>query len=265
MGRSRTRRLRPKAPLFPFTSHTLKPLTMNEQTDGQIDSDKSSDKEDTVQDLLGVQQKKPTDETPETDSSNASDGEALNPTDNPSNPTDNTVIDSAADIATSSEESVKEPATTTMNNHDSMCFLKIISSIRSGQKLKQSSSNPNQPISIDKNQWSSSISRWWNGDSRTTSVQVLRKRFNNVFDNIDAAYKAHTNPSSTDKNVFKRSPKDILKDYSRELTGAEKGLRHLCETYKSDIPISSELQVMLESILIRKQTIDNMFTIKKTD
>ena len=237
---------------------------MNEQTDGLIDSDKSSDKEDNVQDLLQVQQNKTANETPETDSNDTNNGEATNPTDNSSNTTDNTVIDGAANISTSSEESVTGPIVTTMNNHDSMCFLKIISSIRSGQKLKQSSSNPNQPISIDKNQWSSSISRWWNGDSRTTSVQVLRQRFNNVFDNIDAAYKAHTNPSPSDKSVFKRSPKDILKDYSRELTGAEKGLRHLCETYKSDIPISSELQVMLESILLRKQTIDNMFTIKKT-
>ena len=227
----------------------------------QPDSDKSSDKEDNVQDLLSVQQN--TNETPESESSNTSDGEASNTTNNASNTTDNTIVNSSVDIATSSEEGVKLPEK--MNNHDSMCFLKIISSIRSGQKLKQSSSNPNQPISIDKNQWSSSISRWWNGDSRTTSVQVLRSRFNNVFENIDAAYKAHTNPSPANKNVFKRSPKDILKDYSRELTGAEKGLRHLCETYKSDIPISSELQVMLESILIRKQTIDNMFTIKKND
>jgi len=32
-----------------------------------------------------------------------------------------------------------------------------------------------------------------------------------------------------------------LLDYARELSGAEKGLRHLCHTYKKDIPIASEL------------------------
>ena len=148
-----------------------------------------------------------------------------------------------------------------MNHHDSMCFLKIIGNIQNGQKLKHSSTNPNQPISIDQNQWNSSFSRWWNGDSRTESVKVLRSQFKQVFNNIDEAYEQHKKNLSI-RNAFHRSPKDILLDYARELTGAEKGLRHLCHTYKHDIPISSELQVMLESVSIRKQTIDNMFTIR---
>lgn len=156
------------------------------------------------------------------------------------------------------------PAPSKMDHDDSMCFLKIIGNIQNGQKLRHSSNNPNQPISIDPNQWSSSISRWWNGDSRTESVKVLRSRFQQVFKNIDEAYEQHKQ-FNTLKHAFHRSPKDILLDYARELQGAEKGLRHLCHTYKHDIPITSELQVMLESVTIRKQTIDGMFTISNLD
>jgi hypothetical protein len=94
-------------------------------------------------------------------------------------------------------------------------------------------------------------------------VKLLREKFDAVFQNIDETYSLHMNKSySTNQQAFNRSPKDILMDYARELAVAEKGLRHLCHTYKHDVPIASELQVMLESVTIRKQTIDNMFTIR---
>lgn len=165
----------------------------------------------------------------------ASGGGASVPTSTPPAP-------AQAPAASTSDDSTDVPPNNTpMNHHDSMCFLKIIGSIQSGQKLRHSSNNPNQPISIDPNQWSSSVTRWWNGDSRTMSIKVLRGRFDNVFKNIDESYELHKNPSKKPTNAFHRSPKDILLDYARELSGAEKGLRHLCHTYKSDIPIASEL------------------------
>lgn len=256
MGRSRTRKLRPRAPLFPFATASGSSNTMKSPPLGPIggvvhsndthdsdnsDSFKSSDTEDSqksndaVDLLVGTTKKEDT--TVPTDTTNT-----------------NTLVTESNDTEDLSK----------MTHHDSMCFLKIIGSIQSGQKLSHTSNNPNQPFSIDPNKWSSSISRWWNGDSRTVTVKTLRRRFDAVFTNIDQSYQQHTNKSLTKKDAFNRSPKDILMDYARELSGAEKGLRHLCHTYKSDVPIASELQVMLESVTIRKQTIDNMFTIKDT-
>lgn len=266
MGRSRTRKLRPRAPLFPFAG-------VQTPNFGPLAPAKAPSTKDEL--------------NPANDSDSNSNGEAAPPlqskkTDLPVSPRSSSGEENLLEQVSKSEEkpvSADEPepvtekpkvtqntvvpATTTppMNHHDSMCFLKIIGSIQSGQKLRHSSNNPNQPISIDPNQWSSSVTRWWNGDSRTMSIKVLRGRFDNVFKNIDEAYDLHKNPTKEMTNAFHRSPKDILLDYARELSGAEKGLRHLCHTYKSDIPIASELQVMLESVSIRKQTIDSMFTI----
>jgi hypothetical protein len=180
----------------------------------------------------------------------------------PASPDSKPPVPASAPAPASTETSSEDSVNVAMNHHDSLCFLKIIGSIKSGQKLSQTSTNPNQPISIDTNKWSSSISRWWNGDSRSITVKILRGRFDSVFNNIDEAYKQHTEKTFNTGDAFNRSPKDILLNYARELSGAETGLRHLCHTYKHDIPISSELQVMLESVSIRKQTIDNMFTIK---
>ena len=247
--------MRPRAPLFPFATGTMPaptPETDCMKNSGEVDGSDSdgahstNDKGDSKP-LPASLQGRPIDAPPSMPVGGAATGGGAAPD---------------ADTNTLLESLPVEPKA--MTHHDSMCFLKIIGSIKNGQKLRHSSNNPNQPISIDPNQWSSSISRWWNGDSRSQSVQVLRDRFNQVFKNIDEAYEEHNKISSGAKNAFHRSPKDILLDYARELTGAEKGLHHLCHTYKSDIPIASELQVMLESVSIRKQTIDGMFTIKNT-
>ena len=257
MGRSRTRKMRPRAPLFPFATGTMPAPAPEPEDDetkkceaGEVVGSDSDDVKDTTDKQLpsspeGRPMIPPSVDAPLSLSSGAASG-------------------GGADLDTNTLLQAIPVEPKAMTHHDSMCFLKIIGSIKNGQKLRHSSNNPNQPISIDPNQWSSSISRWWNGDSRTQSVQVLRNRFNQVFKNIDEAYEEHNKSSGSSKNAFHRSPKDILLDYARELTGAEKGLHHLCHTYKNDIPIASELQVMLESVSIRKQTIDGMFTIKNT-
>lgn len=222
MGRSRTRKLRPRVPLFPFASNT--PVAT------------SSSVED-AEDMFSTSETNPKEEPSSPD---------LPPVNLPGSPPQETTQETAQ-----------------FSHHDAVCFLKIIGSIQSGQKLSHSSSNPNQPFSIDPNMWSSSVSRWWNGDSRSITIKLLREKFENVFHNIDETYSLHINkPSNSCQQAFNRSPKDILLDYARELAVAEKGLRHLCHTYKRDVPIASELQVMLESVSIRKQTIDNMFTIR---
>ena len=260
MGRSRTRKLRPRAPLFPFATASGSSNTMNLN-----DSMKSPP----LGPIGGVVHPNDIHDSDNSDSFKS---------DTEGSQKNNETVDLLA--GTSKEEETVTTTTSTntlvteqnddvedfskMTHHDSMCFLKIIGSIQSGQKLSHTSNNPNQPFSIDPNKWSSSISRWWNGDSRTVTVKTLRRRFDAVFTNIDESYQQHTNKRITKKDAFNRSPKDILMDYARELSGAEKGLRHLCHTYKSDVPIASELQVMLESVTIRKQTIDNMFTIKDT-
>ena len=256
--------MRPRAPLFPFATGTMPapaPETDYTKNPGEVEGSDSDDAKSTTD----KGDSKPLPASPEGRPTAAP---TLSPPPMPVAPAGAATGGGAAadtDTNTLLESLPVEPKA--MNHHDSMCFLKIIGSIRNGQKLRHSSTNPNQPISIDPNQWSSSISRWWNGDSRTQSVQVLRDRFNQVFKNIDEAYEEHNKTASGlggVKNAFHRSPKDVLLDYARELTGAEKGLHHLCHTYKSDIPIASELQVMLESVTIRKQTIDGMFTIKNT-
>lgn len=230
MGRSRTRKLRPRAPVFPFATTT---------TDTS-----SPEEEDTTNLNISIPSSPPV--------------SSLKLSTSPSHEKEDS--QAPEDSQTHKET---EGIPTALTHHDSVCFLKIIGSIQSGQKLSHSSSNPNQPFSIDPNQWSSSISRWWNGDSRSITVKLLRDKFDAVFRNIDETYSLHMNrTASTAQQAFNRSPKDILLDYARELAVAEKGLRHLCHTYKRDVPIASELQVMLESVSIRKQTIDNMFTIK---
>ena len=246
MVRSRTRKLRPKAPVFPFAKSILNSNSTTENQNQDQDKDKDADNqnnEDCPLPLSPIENKKET----TTDTQNKLLDES----------------DSNKSLTNELQKKNNNSKNTTLNHHDSICFLKIIGSIQSGQKLSQSSNNPSQPFSIDPNQWSSSFSRWWNGDSRSLTVKILRERFDSVFKNIDEAYQKHINRDPFLKDdAFNRSPKDILLDYARELSGAEKGLRHLSHTYKRDIPITSELQVMLESVQIRKQTIDNMFTIK---
>lgn len=274
MVRSRTRKLRPKVPVFPFASgisNTLMAAAVASTPGDVDDEDNYSEDEKETKGTLPDSPTVQSDNASPSSSSGAADvtvsgASAAPPSVPQAAPGAVPEVPQAASGAAPSDGGVPPVAVTKkekMNHHDSICFLKIIGSIQSGQKLSHMSNNPNQPFSIDPNQWSSSFSRWWNGDSRSMTVKILRDRFNQVFKNIDEAYNKHTQKGGrTKSDAFNRSPKDILLDYARELSGAEKGLRHLSHTYKKDIPITSELQVMLESVQIRKQTIDNMFTIK---
>lgn len=157
--------------------------------------------------------------------------------------------------------------------------LKIISNLKPNDKLTVR----DEILDIDKPRYYQGVNRWWNDDSRTTTLAELEKIINKAFGIIDEIYKnevhstSQTYGSSTDEEnyyerpavpsssvYFKNENSHQLQTFSLELKNSIKGLQNLQMTYKSDITVCSKIDVIIEKINIRIKKIDSLLTIKQS-
>jgi hypothetical protein len=110
MVRSRTRKLRPRAPVFPFAS-TLSNETKKENT---------TEEEELPMSL------------PKTPEHRSFDEEDTNTIKNIINTLSNSTTTETAPVETAPAETAPKQKVESMNHHDSMCFLKIIGNIQNG-------------------------------------------------------------------------------------------------------------------------------------
>ena len=114
--------------------------------------------------------------------------------------------------------------------------LKIISNLKPTDKL----TNEEDILIIDPSQYGQGIKRWWNADSRISSVGFIEKLINSSFKIIDAIYSSEiqeTTGTSVENNYyykrtlpqqyFETENSQLLQNFSTELTNAIKGLQNL--------------------------------------
>jgi len=161
-----------------------------------------------------------------------------------------------------------------LNIENVITNLKIISNLKPNDKLTIKKSL----LSIDTPYYSQGMYRWWNQDSRTSTMVELEKIINDTFTIIDNIYSAELHEKTGGKNIestyyknslpqtyFQNENSQQLQTFSSELTNTIKGLQNLKLTYRKDISICSKIDVMIEKINIRIKKINQLLTIKSSE
>jgi len=164
-----------------------------------------------------------------------------------------------------------EEVENTNNNEIILTNLKIISNLKPNDKL---TSNDGILV-IDTPCYTQGVYRWWNQDSRTSTMTELEGLVNKAFEIIDHIYSSEIKEAtggdiennyyykhSQPDHYFKNENSQQLQTFSSELQNTVKGLQNLKITYKDDISICSKIDVMIEKIDIRIKKINQLLTIK---
>lgn len=131
--------------------------------------------------------------------------------------------------------------------------LKIISKIKKGEKMITN----NMIMEID-NRYLQWFRRWWEQNSRISTVDFFNKILERAFQIIDETY-----DNKDQKNYyFNEENSRILQKFSLELTNARQGLNNLKETYTDDETTKSQLDIMDEKINQRIEKIQKILTIQ---
>jgi len=141
----------------------------------------------------------------------------------------------------------------TVDNRINQVFinLKIIANIKEYDKLI---SIDNQ-IEIDHASYMQFVRRWWNGRNRKDTILFLKDFiFNDTFKIIDETLENEIR-DKREQNFFRESNHNILQKFLLELRNAISGLQNLKITYNSDIPIKSQLDIIIEEMEFRIEKI----------
>ena len=138
--------------------------------------------------------------------------------------------------------------------------LKIISALNKDDKLSISEDNN---ISIENNDFTQCIRRWWNSQTRTQSLDQIESVINEAFNITDIIFEQNKSEEIDNKSNFKEENSSILQRYLIELTSVNKGLDNLKITYKDDVTITSRVDILKQRIDIRTTKLNNILVIKK--
>ena len=142
--------------------------------------------------------------------------------------------------------------------------LKIISSLNKDDKLAINTEN--KDMSIESNDFTQSIRRWWNSQSRTQSIDQIESVINESFQITDTIFEEENNSDveiCDIKDNFKEEKSSILHRFLIDLTGVKRGLDNLKLTYNDDVKIISRINVLQERIGIRITKLNSVLVIKK--
>lgn len=134
--------------------------------------------------------------------------------------------------------------------------LKIISQIKKGEKIISS----NNILEID-TRYFQFARRWWEVNSRISTLELFNKIVERSFNLIDETY----NNKSKENYYFSEENSRTLQKFSIELTNVCNGLNNLKETYSDDVTTTSQLDVMLDKIGQRIEKIQKIFVISDTN
>lgn len=152
-----------------------------------------------------------------------------------------------------------------INNNDIdniLLNLKIISQIKENEKITL----VNNTIEID-NRFFQSVYRWFAGDNRTITLNKIKEVIENSYNIIDCIIlneSANNNQHKNicNNNILSKNNSQLLNDFSLNLSNTIKGLENLKTTYKYDITINSELEIIIDNIKDRIAKIHNILKIK---
>ena len=121
---------------------------------------------------------------------------------------------------------------------------------------------------IDRWDYTQPFRRWYNADSRQSTIENLNNFINSVFSFIEEIYLRENisinDNESTKKgkrrhhNVFSEESNQTLLSISHNLQNATSGIRNLIVTYENDTLVSKKLQHFISNIEARVQRINNL-------
>lgn len=135
--------------------------------------------------------------------------------------------------------------------------LKIISKIEENDKLITTDTL----IKIDKPTVFQGVHRWMSSESRTNTLESLNQIYENSFDITDILL---TKEKEIDENKkeLEDSNSQIFQKFIIEFTNSLVGIDNLKKTYKNDILILSQLDMISNKINSRLEKMNDIFKIK---
>ena len=140
---------------------------------------------------------------------------------------------------------------------DTLLNLKIISNIKENDKLNSLGKivKINQPYMLQ------GLERWYNKESRNSTVEKLDSIVNNSFELTEIILAREKDENEDDKSL-KENNNQIFQNLLYEMTNSLLGLENLKKTYKDDITISSKLDIIIKKMFNRIEKMNKLFSIK---
>lgn len=140
--------------------------------------------------------------------------------------------------------------------------LKIIAALNKDDKLAINESDSG--ISIETNDFTRAIRRWWNSQSRCQALDQIENVINESFTLTDEIFEMENNDNYNESNEsFCEENSSILHRFLLEFKGVMRGLDNLKLTYNDDVSIISRINILQERISIRTTKLNNILVIKK--
>lgn len=142
-----------------------------------------------------------------------------------------------------------------------ICRLKTISKLEPEQKLEINSS---ANLQIADNTYYNALRRTWYGDSRTITLEYIEKLLQDIEKYYQSLLNSPDNLMNKDgqtkyeKDTKKKICVSLLR-LSNDLSNSIGGVRNLMETYKGDKAVSSELETIIENMILTNKQIVQKF------
>lgn len=151
--------------------------------------------------------------------------------------------------------------TENMTIEEILLQLNIISKIDKLSKITVS----NKSLEID-NRYFQFIRRYYNGDSRNSTIenidQIISKSFI-LIDDILNKEVANDIEKGQQKNYFTEDNSHLLQRFLLELTNSIKGINNLKQTYSGDTTTTARVDFIIQKINMRIEKIQKLLNIKK--
>ena len=135
--------------------------------------------------------------------------------------------------------------------------LKIISKLEENDKLITT----DKLLKIDKPTIFQGVHRWMSNESRSNTLEVLNQIYENSFDITDILL-TKEKESNENKKELEDSNSQIFQKFIIEFTNSLTGIDNLKKTYKDDILVLSQLDMISNKLNSRLEKMNDIFKIK---
>jgi hypothetical protein len=135
--------------------------------------------------------------------------------------------------------------------------LKIISKLEENDKLITTE----KLLKIDKPTLLQGVHRWMGNESRTNTLEILNQIYENSF-NITDNLLDKEKESNENKKELEDSNSQIFQKFIIEFTNSLTGIDNLKKTYKNDILVLSQLDMISNKLNSRLEKMNDIFKIK---
>ena len=135
--------------------------------------------------------------------------------------------------------------------------LKIISKIKEHDKL----CTHDKIIKIDPPSILQGVNRWINSEGRGVTLDKLKKIIDNSLNITEKLLEDEKIKNNNPIKDLEENNSQVFQKFIIEMTNCLLGLENLKKTYKDDITITSQIDILLKKITIRIEKMTKLFSI----